>query len=81
MFRDQKRYPELVDPLLQGDYPGKGLSQAVAVAAMCLQEEASVRPLMADVVKALSFLTTAADSLPQDSVLEDEYEQSDENSD
>ncbi|THU68298.1 hypothetical protein C4D60_Mb08t02430 [Musa balbisiana] len=63
------------------DYPAKGLSQAVAVAAICLQEEASVRPLMADVVKALSFLTTAADSLPQDSVLEDEYEQSDENSD
>ncbi|XP_064975704.1 probable serine/threonine-protein kinase PBL26 [Musa acuminata AAA Group] len=81
MFRDQKRYPELVDPLLQGDYPAKGLSQAVAVAAMCLQEEASVRPLMADVVKALSFLTTAADSLPEDSVLEDEYEQSDESSD
>ncbi|URE41048.1 serine threonine-protein kinase [Musa troglodytarum] len=72
MFRDQKRYPELVDPLLQGVYPAKGLSQAVAVAAMCLQEEASVRPLMADVVKALSFLTTAADSLPEDSVLEDE---------
>ncbi|XP_065019543.1 probable serine/threonine-protein kinase PBL25 isoform X1 [Musa acuminata AAA Group] len=81
MFRDQKRYAELVDPLLQGDYPAKGLSQAVAVAAMCLQEEASVRPLMADVVKALSFLTTAADSLPEDSVLEDEYEQSDESSD
>ncbi|RWW76741.1 hypothetical protein BHE74_00015140 [Ensete ventricosum] len=79
MFRDQKRYPELVDPLLQRDYPAKGLSQAVAVAAMCLQEEASVRPLMADVVKALSFLTTAADSLPEDDVSEDE--QSDENSD
>ncbi|CAL9051563.1 unnamed protein product [Musa banksii] len=57
MFRDQKRFHELVDPLLQGDYPAKGLSQAVAVAAMCLQEEASVRPLMADVVMTLSFLT------------------------
>ncbi|CAL9046360.1 unnamed protein product [Musa acuminata subsp. burmannicoides] len=59
MFRDQKRFPELVDPLLRGDYPAKGLSQAIAVAAMCLQEEASVRPLMTDVVMSLSFLTTA----------------------
>ncbi|XP_029120285.1 probable serine/threonine-protein kinase PBL25 [Elaeis guineensis] len=57
MFKDQKRYAELVDPLLQGDYSQRGLNQAVAVAAMCLQEEAEVRPLMADVVVALSFLT------------------------
>ncbi|RWV78333.1 hypothetical protein GW17_00060715 [Ensete ventricosum] len=57
---DQKRFPELVDPLLQGGYPAKGLSQAIAVAAMCLQEEASVRPLMTDVVMSLSFLTTTA---------------------
>lgn len=34
----------------------KALNQAVGVAAMCLQEEASVRPLIADVVMALSFL-------------------------
>ncbi|OAY67931.1 Serine/threonine-protein kinase PBS1 [Ananas comosus] len=58
VFKDQKRFLELVDPLLQGEYPSKGLNQAVAVAAMCLQEEASVRPLMADVVMALSFLAT-----------------------
>ncbi|PKA63302.1 Serine/threonine-protein kinase [Apostasia shenzhenica] len=57
MFRDQRRFPELVDPLLRGAYPAKGLNQVVGVAAMCLQEEASVRPLMADVVLALSFLT------------------------
>ncbi|URE03263.1 serine threonine-protein kinase [Musa troglodytarum] len=31
MSRDQKRFPELVDPLLQGDYPAKGLSQAIAL--------------------------------------------------
>ncbi|KAI0519234.1 hypothetical protein KFK09_006676 [Dendrobium nobile] len=56
MFRDQKRFPELVDPLLKRAYPVIGLNQAVGVAAMCLQEEASVRPFMADVVVALSFL-------------------------
>lgn len=36
-----------------------GLNQAVAVAAMCLQEEAMVRPFIGDAVVALSFLTTA----------------------
>ena len=33
-----------------------GLNQAVGICAMCLQEEASVRPLIGDVVAALSFL-------------------------
>ncbi|CAM0958088.1 unnamed protein product [Alopecurus aequalis] len=53
---DRKRYHELVDPLLRGEYPEKDLSQAVGVAAMCLQEEASVRPYMSDAVVALGFL-------------------------
>ncbi|CAK9162377.1 unnamed protein product [Ilex paraguariensis] len=49
-------FSELADPLLQGDFPTRSLNQAVAVAAMCLQEDASVRPLISDVVTALSFL-------------------------
>lgn len=57
MFKEPKRYPELADPLLEGDFPVRGLNQAVAVAAMCLQEEAQVRPLISDVVTALSFLS------------------------
>ncbi|PWZ16161.1 putative serine/threonine-protein kinase PBL26 [Zea mays] len=56
MLRDRKRYNELVDPHLRGEYPEKDLSQAVGVAAMCLQEEASVRPYMSDAVVALGFL-------------------------
>ncbi|URE43110.1 STYKc [Musa troglodytarum] len=59
MFKDQKRCCKLVDPLLQGDYPEKDLNQAVAVAAMCLQEEDVARPFMTDVVVALSHLTAA----------------------
>ncbi|XP_042478025.1 probable serine/threonine-protein kinase PBL26 [Macadamia integrifolia] len=59
IFKDTKRFPEMADPLLQGDFPVRGLNQAVAVAAMCLQEEASARPLMSDVVTALSFLSMA----------------------
>ncbi|KAJ8639206.1 hypothetical protein MRB53_015900 [Persea americana] len=56
-FKDLKRFQGLYDPALQGNFPAKGLNQAVAVAAMCLQEEASVRPLITDVVIALSFLS------------------------
>ncbi|CAL9094205.1 unnamed protein product [Musa acuminata var. zebrina] len=59
-FRDQMRYRELVDPLLRGEYAERGLNQAVAVAAMCLQEEPEVRPFMTDVVAAFSHLTAAS---------------------
>ncbi|KAL9235662.1 hypothetical protein vseg_010404 [Gypsophila vaccaria] len=56
-FKDPSRHRELADPLLRGEFPLKGLNQAIAIASMCLQEEASVRPVMCDVVSALSFLT------------------------
>ncbi|KAK1290681.1 Serine/threonine-protein kinase [Acorus calamus] len=55
-FKDPNRYPEMVDPLLKGEYPVKSLNQAVGIAAMCLQEEAIVRPLITDVVTALEIL-------------------------
>ncbi|KAL5230022.1 hypothetical protein ABZP36_028798 [Zizania latifolia] len=55
MLKD-RRYHELVDPLLRGDYPERDLNQVVGVAAMCLQEEASLRPYMSDAVVALGFL-------------------------
>ncbi|KAG7023908.1 putative serine/threonine-protein kinase PBL26, partial [Cucurbita argyrosperma subsp. argyrosperma] len=60
-FRDPKRFPDLADPLLGRLFPEKDLNQAVAVTAMCLQEEAEVRPLIADVMTALSFLSTVPD--------------------
>lgn len=46
----------MADPLLEGNYLVKALYQALAVAAMCLQEEADTRPLISDVVTALEFL-------------------------
>lgn len=48
----------MADPLLQGRYPMRGLYQALAVAAMCLQERASTRPLIGDVVTALTYLAS-----------------------
>ncbi|XP_038899485.1 probable serine/threonine-protein kinase PBL25 [Benincasa hispida] len=56
IFKEPARFMELADPLLGGDFPIRALNQAVAVAAMCLHEEASARPLISDVVTALSFL-------------------------
>ncbi|KAF3484826.1 hypothetical protein F2Q69_00053551 [Brassica cretica] len=61
VFKEPSRFPELADPSLEGVFPEKALNQAVAVAAMCLQEEATVRPLISDVVTALGFLGTAPD--------------------
>ncbi|RDY09640.1 putative serine/threonine-protein kinase PBL26, partial [Mucuna pruriens] len=62
IFKDPHRYKELEDPLLKGNFPVRSLHQAVAVAAMCLNEEPSVRPLISDVVTALSFLGTCPGS-------------------
>jgi len=46
----------MVDPLLEGQYPVRGLYQVLAIAAMCVQEQPSMRPVIADVVTALNYL-------------------------
>ncbi|KAH7838972.1 hypothetical protein Vadar_033285 [Vaccinium darrowii] len=56
LFKDRKKFTLMADPKLEGNYPVRGLYQALAVAAMCLQEEASARPLITDVVTALEYL-------------------------
>ncbi|PAN11089.1 hypothetical protein PAHAL_2G140900 [Panicum hallii] len=58
-FKNKRRFAEMADPMLQGDYPTKGLHQALAIAAMCLQEDATMRPGISDVVTALDYLTVA----------------------
>lgn len=58
LFKDRRKFPKMADPLLQGCYPMRGLFQALAVAAMCLQEQASTRPLIGDVVTALTYLAS-----------------------
>ncbi|KAE8678059.1 putative serine/threonine-protein kinase RLCKVII [Hibiscus syriacus] len=42
----RRKFVLLADPLLDGDFPIKSLHQALTVAAMCLQEDPSLRPLM-----------------------------------
>ncbi|XVF27845.1 hypothetical protein REPUB_Repub14bG0144300 [Reevesia pubescens] len=62
LFKDRLKFRLMADPLLEEKYPVKSLYQALAVAAMCLQEEADTRPLIADVVTALEFLATPKDN-------------------
>ncbi|KAG5017491.1 hypothetical protein AAZX31_08G302700 [Glycine max] len=56
LLRDRMKFTQMADPLLEDNYPIKSLYQALAVAAMCLQEEADTRPLISDVVTAIEFL-------------------------
>ncbi|CAH8323481.1 unnamed protein product [Eruca vesicaria subsp. sativa] len=56
LLKDRRMFARIVDPNLKGNYPLKGLHQALAIATMCLQEEAETRPFMGDVVTALEFL-------------------------
>ncbi|URE22205.1 STYKc [Musa troglodytarum] len=56
LIKDKRQFVAMADPLLEGKYPIKGLSQALAIAAMCLQEEANIRPLISDVLTALEHL-------------------------
>lgn len=58
IFKDKKKFRLIADPLLEDKYPVKGLYQALAMAAMCLQEEANTRPMISDVATALEYLLT-----------------------
>ncbi|ESQ49834.1 hypothetical protein EUTSA_v10020274mg [Eutrema salsugineum] len=65
IFRDPKRYPDMADPVLERKFSERGLNQAVAIASMCVQEEAAARPLISDVMVALSFLSMSTeDGIP-----------------
>ncbi|XP_022983959.1 probable serine/threonine-protein kinase PBL7 [Cucurbita maxima] len=58
LFKDRMRFAQMADPMLRGQYPSRGLYQALAVAAMCVQEQPNMRPVIADVVTALSYLAS-----------------------
>uniref|UniRef100_A0A0D9UZ86 non-specific serine/threonine protein kinase n=1 Tax=Leersia perrieri TaxID=77586 RepID=A0A0D9UZ86_9ORYZ len=58
LFKDQRKFPKMADPLLQGRFPKRGLYQALAIAAMCLQEKAKNRPFIREVAAALSYLAS-----------------------
>ncbi|XP_022943292.1 probable serine/threonine-protein kinase PBL5 [Cucurbita moschata] len=58
LFRDRKRFLIMADPRLDGQFPVRGLYQALAIAAMCVQEQPTQRPVISEVVSALDFLAS-----------------------
>ncbi|XP_009800670.1 probable serine/threonine-protein kinase PBL7 isoform X1 [Nicotiana sylvestris] len=58
LFKDRKKFHQMADPVLEGHYPVRGLYQALAIAAMCVQEQPNMRPLIADIVTALNYLAS-----------------------
>jgi hypothetical protein len=58
LFKDQRKFPKMADPLLKGHFPRRGLYKALAIAAMCLQEKAKNRPSIREVAAALSYLAS-----------------------
>ncbi|XP_031476137.1 probable serine/threonine-protein kinase PBL7 [Nymphaea colorata] len=57
-LKDRRRFNQLADPLLHGRYPLRSLQHAIAISAMCLQEQANTRPLIGDIVTALEYLAS-----------------------
>ncbi|KAF5455643.1 hypothetical protein F2P56_025195 [Juglans regia] len=57
-LRDRRKFIQLVDPLLQGCFPVRCLHHAIAITAMCLQEQPTFRPLIGDIVVALEYLSS-----------------------
>ncbi|KAK0577223.1 hypothetical protein LWI29_029751 [Acer saccharum] len=55
-LKDQKKFFNLADPLMQGRFPRRCLNYAIAITAMCLNEEATFRPIISDIVVALDYL-------------------------
>lgn len=66
LFKDKKKFTKMADPLLDSKYPLKGLYQALAISSMCLQEEATSRPLISDVVTVLTLLSDPNYDPPDD---------------
>ncbi|EPS70790.1 hypothetical protein M569_03967, partial [Genlisea aurea] len=64
ILRDPSKYPDMADPHLRREFAVTSLNQAVGVAAMCLQEEPSARPLISDISAALSYLAMAPPEAP-----------------
>ncbi|CAN4095500.1 unnamed protein product [Withania somnifera] len=59
-LKDRRKYIHMVDPALDGQFSARCLHHAVAVTAMCLQEQANFRPNITDIVAALDYLVAQA---------------------
>ncbi|XP_064989485.1 probable serine/threonine-protein kinase PBL21 [Musa acuminata AAA Group] len=57
-LNDRRKFLQLADPSLRGHYPPRAFHQLVVITSMCLQEQAHVRPIIADVVVALDHVAS-----------------------
>ncbi|OIT00477.1 PREDICTED: serine/threonine-protein kinase CDL1-like isoform X1 [Nicotiana attenuata] len=73
LINDKKKFHLMADPLLGKNYPSKALYQALTVAAMCLQEDASTRPLISDVVTALEYISSIKKHEKEEAAAEDTF--------
>ncbi|KAK2975859.1 hypothetical protein RJ640_022647 [Escallonia rubra] len=58
LFKDRRKFSQIVDPTFQGQYPVRDLYQALIIAAMCVQDQPNLRPVIADVVTTLTYLAS-----------------------
>ncbi|RZC76430.1 hypothetical protein C5167_000549 [Papaver somniferum] len=58
LLSDSKKFPEIADPLMEGQYSYLGLVQALGLAKMCIQEMPFKRPRTAEIVTTLSNLVS-----------------------
>lgn len=57
-LNDRRKFYNLADPSLQGRFPHRAFHQMVVITTMCLQEQPHVRPIVADVVVALTHVAS-----------------------
>ncbi|KAG9131741.1 hypothetical protein Leryth_009480 [Lithospermum erythrorhizon] len=58
LFKDRKKFHEMADPILENQYPSRGLYQTLMICAMCIQDQPSQRPTTQELVHALTFLAS-----------------------
>ncbi|XP_031122972.1 probable serine/threonine-protein kinase PBL21 [Ipomoea triloba] len=59
-LKDKRRFVEMADPLLERRFSVRSFHHAVAITAMCLQDQASFRPAISDIAMALDYLVSQA---------------------
>ncbi|XP_051124532.1 probable serine/threonine-protein kinase PBL21 [Andrographis paniculata] len=59
-LKDRRKFVQIVDPRL-GRFSARSLHHAIAITSMCIQEQASFRPLIGDIVSALEYLASQAE--------------------
>ncbi|XP_027770076.1 probable serine/threonine-protein kinase PBL7 isoform X2 [Solanum pennellii] len=58
MLKDRMNYVQLADPMLRGKFPQSVFRRVVELVLMCVQDDPHARPLMKDIVLALSYFAS-----------------------